>query len=215
MSLAPTRTFALGLVLSSGCLTAALLHVALQAESGDGFGLGMSRSYSHFVVFPLLSAGFVGMVSLTLRWVLRGYSPERRRAFLRATARDIIGKPFAVLAALIAVSALATFASWEAIEQVSSLGHPLSLSPLGTALSIGFVVQLAAISGVVAAILCAVLYAWFLTVHFIAELLAFYFPATRSQDFRGITRAVPAPAITLRGLVRSASRRGPPLLQLV
>lgn len=193
------------MVLTAGCLAAAIVHVVMY----------LSLDYGHFLVLPLLCIGVGGILTGGVARALWAWDPQERRAFFHATARDFTRKPFPLLCALIAASATMNLVAAETIEQITVLGHTIHVVELGTEFSGTFVAQLAAVSILVATIVRVVLHVCFVAVTVVGSMLTSYWFKLRHPAPRAPGRAVPLPAIGLRLLIRSASRRGPPQLQTI
>lgn len=208
------RRLGMGLVLMAGCLTAALLHIALEFEGEHGLGSGVSTGYSHILVMPLLFGALFGTGTLLVRRVLRGWSAWQRSRLYRSVAVHITTGPVTRIVALTALSALIAFAVNEQCEQLISLGHLDPASPLGTAFSPAFVAQLVAISVGVTTLLKVLLTLGFLAARAVGEALAALF----QQICFGSTaegresREPDSARVFLRVSTRSKGRRAPPQL---
>ncbi len=209
------RRLGMGMILVAGCLAAALLHVALELEGERGIGAGMSHAYGHVLVMPLLLAGMVGAAALLVVRAARAWSTWKRSRILQSVAEHVGAEPVARVVGLIAVSALVVLAINEELEQLLSLGHVDLALPLGTPISLGFVLQLVGIAVAVGALLKAALIVVFLAVRVVDSVLtALYHSVRTGQATQHLTSHAPLCAPPLpRLLTRSAGKRAPPQLQ--
>lgn len=213
----PTRVrrFGTGMILVAGCLAAALLHLALELEGERGIGPGMSHAYAHLLVMPLLLGGIVGAAAFLVLRTARAWSTWKRSRVLQSVAEHVGTEPAVRVFGLIGVTALVVLAINELLEQLLSLGHVDLALPLGTPISLSFVLQLVAIAVAVGALLKAALIVVFLAVRVVDTVLtALYHSIRTGQPSRHLTpHAALCTSPLPRLLTRSAGKRAPPHLQ--